>query len=655
MSRSAVAAVLLLFWQPAFGAADPAVAFGARESVQSASLSPQGTRIAFIAPLTGQGSALFTVPIDGSVPPKRVIAASGSPERLAGCNWVSEKRLVCTVFSVRSGAGNDVIGISRMVGVDIDGSNIKMLSARDAQNALYFSRFGGNVVDWLPGQDGAMLMGRSYVPEAKIGSLIESRREGYGVDRIDTVTLATIRVVPPVRDATEYISDGQGNVRIMGLAVHKAEYYTTGVTRYMYRRAVDREWEPLGNYDSLKREGFNPYAVDATENVVYGFQRSKGRLALFKRALDGSMRETLVFERPDVDVDGLIRLGRKQRVVGVSFVTEKRQARYFDPAILKVRELLAKALPAGALINVEGSSDDEQKLLLWVGSDVDPGRYYFFDRANRQLRPLILSRPELADVKLATVKAINVRAADGTMIPGYLTLPPGSSGKGLPAIVMPHGGPGARDEWGFDWLAQFYANRGFAVLQPNFRGSTGYGDAWFQNNGFQSWRTAIGDVADSGRWLVSEGIADPAKLGIVGWSYGGYAALQSGVIAPGLFKAIVAIAPVTDLADLRAQYANTSAQAEARDFIGTGPHIREGSPAQNASAITAPVLMFHGDLDQNVRVAASRLMTDKLRDAGKRVETVYYPALDHYLEDSAVRTDMLAKSDAFLRANLAVK
>ncbi|RRB42952.1 alpha/beta hydrolase family protein, partial [Escherichia coli] len=105
-------------------------------------------------------------------------------------------------------------------------------------------------------------------------------------------------------------------------------------------------------------------------------------------------------------------------------------------------------------------------------------------------------------------------AADGTQIPAYLTLPPGSTGKNLPTIVMPHGGPEARDEWNFDWLSQFFANRGYAVLQPHYRGSTGYGIAWFKENGFKSWRTAIGDVNDSGRWLIKQGIADPAKLAI---------------------------------------------------------------------------------------------------------------------------------------------
>ncbi len=217
--------------------------------------------------------------------------------------------------------------------------------------------------------------------------------------------------------------------------------------------------------------------------------------------------------------------------------------------------------------------------------------------------------------------------------------------------MPPHGGPGSRDEWGFDWLAQFYAHQGYAVLQPNFRGSAGYGDAWFQKNGFQSWRTAIGDVSDGGRWLMSEGIADPGKLAIVGWSYGGYAALQSAVTSPDLFKAVVAIAPVADLAQLRTEGMRYVSGAVTRDFIGSGPHIREGSPAQNAAAIKAPVMLFHGTLDSNVDVAQSKLMNDRLRDAGKRPQMVIYPGLTHNLADLTARADMLRKSDQFLRAS----
>ena len=258
-------------------------------------------------------------------------------------------------------------------------------------------------------------------------------------------------------------------------------------------------------------------------------------------------------------------------------------------------------------------------------------------------------RPPLDGTTLASQKAITFRASDGTMIPAYLTLPPGSDGKGLPAIVMPHGGPAARDEWGFDWLSQFFANRGYAVLQPNFRGSTGYGDDWFAKNGFQSWRIAIGDVNDAGRYLLSSGIAAPGKLGIFGWSYGGYAALQSSVLDPDLFKAIVAVAPVTDLATLRSEASSYTSAMMVGKFIGHGAEVERGSPAQNVASIKAPVLLFHGDIDMNVGVGESRMMASRLRAAGKPVEYVEYKGLDHQLDDSAVRAEKLGKSDAFFR------
>lgn len=190
------------------------------------------------------------------------------------------------------------------------------------------------------------------------------------------------------------------------------------------------------------------------------------------------------------------------------------------------------------------------------------------------------------------------------------------------------------------------------MLQPNFRGSAGYGDAWFQKNGFQSWKSAIGDVNDAGRWLVAQGIADPKKMAIVGWSYGGYAALQSAVMQPDLFKAAVAIAPVTDLNLVKEEARNWSNFSLVNEYVGSGPHIREGSPAQNAEKLKVPVLLFHGDMDRNVRISQSRVMANKLRAAGKTVELVVYPNRDHYLDDSQVRIDMLRKSDAFLRSSM---
>ena len=652
----AVLAVAALAQQAPSAANDAAARFGLREDIQQISLSPDGKAIAFIQPVGARGAALYVVNIDqGS--PKPILTSTGDPDRLSYCRWSTVSRLVCGIYMILP---SDVgaLGFTRLIGIDSDGKNLKIVSARDSQNALGYTNRGGSVIDWLGddagGASGSVLMTRDYIPEQTTGTHLGSSREGFGVDRVDTVSLKRNTLESPKPDAAEYISDGHGAVRIMGMRPKTSEGYVKGRINYFYRKQGSRDWLPLSTVasDAGLDSGFDPYAVDPARNVVFGFDDNGGHTALFSIALDGSLKRDLVLARPDTDVDSLIRIGRQNRVVGASYATERRQVEFFDPALKKLSASLSKAMPGLPLVSFIDASADENILLLFAGSDVDPGRYYLFDKTTRKLSEVLPARASLAGMTLATVKPVSFPAADGTQIPGYLTLPPGSDGKNLPAIVMPHGGPGDRDEWGFDWLAQYFANRGYAVLQPNFRGSTGYGSAWFQQNGFKSWKIAIGDVNDGGRWLVKQGIADAARLGIVGWSYGGYAALQSVVVDPTLFKAIVAVAPVTDLETLRSESENFTNYKIVDAFIGRGPHVREGSPAQNVDRISAPVLIFHGDRDQNVGIRESRMMASRLKDAGKQAELVEFHNLDHYLDDSIVRTGMLEKMDSFLRTSM---
>jgi dipeptidyl aminopeptidase/acylaminoacyl peptidase len=635
----------------------PASLFGVRQSVEHASLSPDGKTLAFLGPAAGQGSGLYIVPVDGSAKPKVVVTAGGNPERVDRCNWVANDRLVCRLYWVTNiiegeGAGG-LAYMTRYVAVDSDGSNNQILYQASHRGLGYFLLYGGGIIDWLPDEDGNMLMTREHHPQMSTGTRISQREHGLGVDRVNTRTGKFSRAEAPREDAESFITDGRGTVRVVGLRMVQGGGYDSGNTRYLYRKKGASSWDVLSTVDDVHENGFAPHAVDPDLNVAYGLKRLNGRLAAYSVALDGSLREQIVFAHPRVDVAGFIGIGRRGRIVGVTYVTDRNETHYFDPQLDRLAKSLAKALPNLPLIHFVDSSVDESRLLIWAGSDTDPGRYFLYDKATKQLAELVENRPNLADVRLARVQAISYRAADGTTIPGYLTLPPGKeSAKGLPAIVMPHGGPGARDEWGFDWLAQYYAHRGFAVLQPNFRGSAGYGEDWFHENGFQSWKVAIGDVNDGGRWLVSQGIADPRKMAIVGWSYGGYAALQSAATEPGLFGAVVAVAPVTDLALLKEERRYWSNFNVVSRYIGSGPHVGEGSPALRAADIKVPVMLFHGTQDRNVGIKHSQLMEARLKEANRPVELFTYTDRDHYLEDSRIRVEMLAKSDAFLRKSL---
>nr|WP_240049095.1 S9 family peptidase [Parerythrobacter lutipelagi] len=617
------------------------------------SISPSGNQLLYVSPGSSSDETIYVVDLNSDAPPKAIVTMNEAKARLNGCDWATDERIVCDLYGMQE-IGSTLLYFTRPTAMKSDGTDVTRLMP-DTSRALGIAQRGGDVIALeVDGEDGAILMTRQYIKETSNNTRLANNKEGLGVDLVNVTTGRRKAVEDANRLADNYIADETGRIRIMQVSDRSAGGYDGNDVRYLFRTKGSDDWEDLSVLDARgdRAKGFYPVAVDSAKDVAYGFERVNGFNALFTVSLDGTGKQKLVMARDDVDVDGLERIGRNGRVVGATYATEKRTVEYFDPELDRIAKGLARALPDAPLVSIVDTDLSENRLVLIASSDTDPGTFYLYEKDTRQLSELLPARDPLVGREMGKMTPVTYTARDGTDIPGYLTLPPGSEGKNLPTVVLPHGGPGSRDVWGFDWLVQFLAARGYAVMQPNFRGSSGYGDAWFGKNGFQAWETAVGDVNDAGKWLVAEGIADPSKMAIAGWSYGGYAALQSQVADPDLFKAVVAIAPVTDLNLLVEENRRYTSYINVQRFVGTGPHVSSGSPARHADAFAAPVLLVHGTYDLNVGSAHSKLMEDRLEGAGKSVDYLEFEGLDHYLVHSQARGIMLKRMGEFLDTSL---
>jgi dipeptidyl aminopeptidase/acylaminoacyl peptidase len=326
------------------------------------------------------------------------------------------------------------------------------------------------------------------------------------------------------------------------------------------------------------------------------------------------------------------------------------------------RELasLRAKLPEGE-ISLGASTADERRWIVSVSRDVDPGSAYLYDRETGEVELLYRSRPSLPSEHLASMEPVRYRARDGLEIPAYLTLPKGLAEQGLPVIIVPHGGPWARDMWGYDPYTQFLANRGYAVLQPNFRGSTGYGKA-FLNAGNKEWGTGAmqHDISDGVSYLIERGIADPERVGIFGGSYGGYATLAGLAFTPELYAAGVSyVGPsnlLTLLKSIPPYWAPIKKIFDARLGNADDPEDRERlerqSPLNSADAINAPLLVIQGANDPRVNQAESDQIVVALRDKGHPVEYLVAPDEGHGFAGRENRLATAAQMERFLAKHL---
>jgi dipeptidyl aminopeptidase/acylaminoacyl peptidase len=608
---------------------DPlAVAFGTMPALWGVQISPDGGKIVFLK--MHADDIPIAVVFDLARGKSRVVLASEKDRfELSWCEWANEERLLCGYYAIHRDA-HDRYSVTRLVAVDADGTDVKVLMQNRLEQS--FTQYQDQIVDWLPDDPKHVLIEK---PD----------RGGSGVSKLDVYS-GKLRTAERVRSSVYgWMTDGRGDPRLRFL-IGDRDY------RWQYRLVGEKKWRPLHEWEHADiEEAYQPIGFGDDPNLLLVLKPHQGRIALWSEDLARDREARVVFSHSEVDVGGSLRLGKFRRVVAIGYSTDRNHLHFFDPDIEKITDKIGVLFP-GQEVTVADESWDRRFYLVHISSDTSPGSLYRFDTRVNQLALISAQYPKLEGVALSAMTPMRYEARDGTPIPGYLTMPASAPEGPMPAVVLPHGGPQSRDYWSYDWLTQFMSARGYAVLQSNYRGSGGYGEDWSGEGGFRNWRSAIDDVTDGARHLIEAGVADPDRLCIVGWSYGGYAALMSAVEEPLLYRCVVSIAGVSDLPMLAEDSRGLLGWRGAREFIGTDSEVLEtGSPARRAAEFRAPVLLLHGEEDINVRFDHSKKMAKALKKKKKDVELIEYEEVAHGIRRNQYRIDMLERIGAFLDEN----
>jgi dipeptidyl aminopeptidase/acylaminoacyl peptidase len=401
--------------------------------------------------------------------------------------------------------------------------------------------------------------------------------------------------------------------------------------------------------------------VSPAGELIIGAQfTDPGRYGLYVLSLDSGKIERPYLVNDRYDVEGSVQDPYTNHVVGATLQEEEPTVVWFDEELARHQQSVDAAL--GFPTRITSWSSDRSRFIVLAEHAELPPAYYLFEPATSSLRMIASAYPEAHQAGVAPRLGILYPARDGVQIPAYLTMADDLQ-KPAPLIVVPHGGPEARDVGGFDWLAHFLASRGYVVLQPNYRGSDGYGAAW-RDAGRGGWGTGVmqQDITDGVAALVDAGIADRERVCIVGASYGGYAALAGATFTPELYRCAVAISPIADVNGFIDYQRDRSERGSATvtywetvaggDLGAAGDRLRAISPARNVDNVQAPILLIHGRDDSVVPISQSRSMESALRGAGKSVELVELSGEDHWLSRADTRLETLEAVDAFLATHL---
>jgi dipeptidyl aminopeptidase/acylaminoacyl peptidase len=608
----------------------PTATFVDRGYLRGPIISPDGQRLVF-REYIGKKTFVGIKPVDG-----KSITRIGLPEKhtLNWYRWAGDDHLLISVTGVGQLFGEEV-PISGLVGYNVK-TGISQRLGRERQG------LSGDDILFVDPKGDYLLM-----------AVQKSIYEYPGIYQVGISDNALTEIVKPQSEIWNWYADDQGVVR-MGLA------YADRATKIYYRRSNDEKFKLISKIkESDSDEKKEEELIDLTR-IVSGkdegyvlSNKETGRFALYK--FNYLTRETgdLVYGHPENDISSFSLTDDGSALESVRYTDSRDRIHWFDPLYQKRQKALETALP-GEEAWMQSRSRDGSKLIVFTTSPTDPGSYALFEPKAGKLDRFALVNEQLDPKLLATTKYVRYPARDGLEIPAYLTLPVGRTPKALPLIILPHGGPfGVRDTLDYSNEVQFLANRGYAVLQPNFRGSDTYGEEYYKRGEGQIGRAMQDDLDDGMDWLVKDGIVDRARVCIVGTSYGGYAAMWGVIRNPERYRCAASFAGVTDFKSqlkydgksLKSRYAR-----EWRDKVQGQEDfdLDTVSPAKNAAKLSRPLLITHGDQDSNVPYSQFKKMTEALKKAKISVDSHIYKGEGHGFEDSENEKDWLDRLEAFL-------
>ena len=616
----------------------PVSAFASLPGVEQVRLSPNGWSIASIVRSNTENETVSVLTVLDLKTNKTqfLLHTDNIKFKFDWIRWANNNQiLISSDFSDYRDATQSVE--KRLLVLNVDTKEVRSIWPKDLINGFeYTPQFQNKIVDMLPDDEHHILM--------ELDGVMRNSSKLYKVSLKEEKVKTVQRSKQYVR---KWMVDRQKNVRIL-------THLKDSTYQILHRFNHDQDWTSLWEFEAFSDEEVLPLGFDKNSNILYVQALHNNFDAIFKVDLaDPKLERELVAYKDGYDLNGgLVYSQKRDKVVGISS-NHGQGNTYWAPSFKKLQTSINQAMP-DTFNKLYSVSEDESRYLNLSYSDTHAGTYYLIDRKKGEIKAIARKYSELKPSLMAEKQPISYQARDGLTIEGYLTLPVGhKQGQKYPAVVFPHGGPISYDGGGFDYWTQFLANRGYAILQMNFRGSSGYGHD-FMKAGLKKWGLAMqDDVEDGTKWLIKKGYADSDNICILGASYGGYAALMGVVKTPDLYQCAISFAGVMDQDllirnSLRYQHSKITKQQIGSEVT----ELKARSPLYNVDKITKPVLLIHGDQDRVVHVWHSRNMQDEMEKQRKYSTYIELKNGSHHLSINENRIATFEAIEAFLGSHL---